>query len=151
MRKKLIENKLTQVIDDVNLVSENLPDNFNEFKVMGLAKDGIYKRLESAIESILDVCAIINSDLGLGMPEAEENILDNLEFKKIFDKKILDLIKEMKKFRNILVHRYGKINDETAFEDIKEGSKDFELIIEETERFLEKHKARLNNRNGKKK
>ena len=49
MRKKLIENKLTQVIDDVNLVSENLPDNFNEFKVMEsiLRKDGpMYNVLE---------------------------------------------------------------------------------------------------------
>ena len=139
MRKKLIENKLTQVIDDVNLVSENLPDNFNEFKVMGLAKDGIYKRLESAIESILDVCAIINSDLGLGMPEAEENILDNLEFKKIFDKKILDLIKEMKKFRNILVHKYGEVDDEQAFETIKKDLEDFNMIINEIENILKKY------------
>ena len=42
----------------------------------------------------------------------------------------------MKGFRNILAHRYGKINDEQAYEDVKDGLKDFELIINEIEEFF---------------
>ena len=99
-------------------------------------KDGIYKKVEFAIESVLDICNIINSDLDLGTPETEESVLDNLEKNKIFDKKVVGLIREMKGFRNILAHRYGRINDELAFENIKEGLKDFDLIIREVERVL---------------
>ena len=42
----------------------------------------------------------------------------------------------MKSFRNILVHKYGEIDDKKAFENIKEGIKDFELIVSEIEDFL---------------
>lgn len=109
---------------------------------MGLAKDGLYKKTEFAIESIIDVCNIINSDLRLGIPEAEEDILKNLRDNKIFDAKIINLISQMKRFRNVLVHKYEDIDDKKAYESIKEGLKDFELIVKEIEGFLEKQKRK---------
>ena len=75
----------------------------------------------------------------MGVPEEEDDIINNLEKKNIFDKKIISLIKEMKGFRNILIHKYGDVNDEQAFETIKEGLKDFELIISKIEEFLKKN------------
>ena len=46
----------------------------------------------------------------------------------------------MKRFRNILVHKYGEIDDKQAFESIHEGLRDFELFINEIEKFLKKNK-----------
>ena len=46
----------------------------------------------------------------------------------------------MKRFRNILVHKYGKINDSIAFETISDGLKDFEMIINEIEKVIKKYK-----------
>lgn len=140
LRKKEIEDKLTDVIDSVMIVGENLPKDSEDFLHSGLIKEGIYKKIEFAIESIIDICNIINSDLRLGTPETEDSIIENLSNNKIFDKKIMDLIREMKRFRNILVHKYGKIDDKKAFENIKEGLKDFELIVKEIEGFLAKQK-----------
>ena len=54
-----------------------------------------------------------------------QNLLSNLEKKRIISKKLTDKIIEMKGFRNILVHRYGDINDKQAFETIKENLDDF--------------------------
>lgn len=142
MRKKLLESKLARVIDNLNLVSDNIPSNFEEFKNLGLVKDGICQRVEFAIEEILDICSVINADLGLGTPETEDNILDNLEIKKILSKKTIDIIKDMKRFRNLLVHRYGEINDEIAFETISEGLNDFDLIIKEIENVLKKYNGK---------
>jgi uncharacterized protein YutE (UPF0331/DUF86 family) len=52
-------------------------------------------------------------------------------------------IKEMKSFRNILVHVYGEIEDEIAYEEIKNGLKDFEDFEKEIESFLKaKNKLR---------
>ena len=140
MRKEIIEKKRADIIDTINIVSYNFPHNFLEFHSLGLVKDGLYKRLEYAIESVLDICSVINSDLNLGFPETEDNIIDHLESKKIFDKKTVNIIREMKKFRNVLVHKYGDIDDKKAFEDIKKGLKDFEIIISEIEKFLKKHR-----------
>ena len=136
LRKKLIEDKLSLITDSINKVSDNLPSDFEDFKKLGLIKDGIYKKIEFAIENIVDICNIINSDLRLGVPEVEDDIFNNLESKKIFNKKIINLIREMKSFRNILVHKYGSINDEEAFESISKGINDFEIILEEIEKII---------------
>jgi len=42
---------------------------------MGLIKDGIYKRVEFAVENVFDICAIINTDLVLGVPSDDEDIM----------------------------------------------------------------------------
>ncbi|MBI2449255.1 DUF86 domain-containing protein [Candidatus Pacearchaeota archaeon] len=141
LRKKEIESKLNDILESISIIEENLPDNVEEFLSLGLVKEGIYKKLEFAIESILDIGNIINSDLRLGVPEAEEDILKNLESKEILDKGIINLIREMKKFRNILIHKYGKIDDKKAFEEITEGLNDFGKIIQAIEGFLKKHKS----------
>lgn len=138
LRKELIKSKLSEITDNLNVIEENLPQTFEDFSDSGLIKDGIYKRIEFSIELILDICAIINSDFNLGTPETEDSILEHLGEKKIISLSILNLIKEMKGFRNILVHKYGKINDEQAFETIKNGLNDFELISTEIEKIMGK-------------
>jgi len=50
-------------------------------------------------------------------------------------------IKSMKGFRNILVHRYGEIDDDLVYEEIKNGLKDFEEFEKKIESFLEKLKG----------
>ncbi len=126
LRIREIEDKLNSIIENFSVVEENLPDNTKEFLGLGLVKEGIYKKIEFAIENILDICSIINSDLRLGVPEAEDDVIKHLELKNVFDKKVINLIIEMKKFRNILVRKYGEINDEKAYENIKDGLTDFE-------------------------
>ncbi len=136
LRKDLIKDKIKDVLDSIHLVEGNLPADFNSFENLGLIKEGIYKKIEFAIESVIDICYIINADLRLGTPEEEDDIFDNLKVNKIFSERVINLVREMKSFRNILVHKYGKINDKKAFETIKEGLKDFELIVKEIEGFL---------------
>ncbi len=142
LREELIKSKISQIKDTLEIVEGNLPGNFDGFNKPVLLKDAIYKKIKFSIELTLDICAIINSDLNLGTPETEDSILDNLEKKKIFNKKAVNLIREMKGFRNILVHKYGEINDKRAFETIKEGLRDFGLVIEEIESFLKSFKGK---------
>jgi len=53
----------------------------------------------------------------------------------------------MKKFRNILVHKYGEIDDKKAYDEINKGLKDFEKIIKEIEKFLGEHLKKEKERN----
>lgn len=139
VRKDEIEKHISDIIDAIEIVEDNFPENFKDFSVLGLKKDGIYKKVEFAIENVIDICNIINSDLRLGIPDIEEGIFLNLENKKIFDKKIINIIRNMKRFRNVLVHRYGNIDDKLAYEEIKKGFEDFEIVINEFEMFLKKY------------
>ncbi len=131
IRKSEIKHKLKEMVDNITLIEENTPKTLDEFLQLGLIKDGIYKKLEFAIENVIDICSILNRDLSLGIPSNEEDIIKSLEIKKILSKKLIEKIREMKSFRNILVHRYGKINDEMAFEILRNNLSDFELFEKE--------------------
>ncbi|HLC78286.1 MAG TPA: DUF86 domain-containing protein [Candidatus Nanoarchaeia archaeon] len=136
LRVEIIKSKIRRIIDLLEIIGENLPERYEDFKKSRITRDAVYKEIETAIECVLDICNIINSDLGLGMPETEESILDNLLRKEVLSKQAVQLIKDMKSFRNILVHKYGEIEDEQAFETIGGGLEDFNKIIIEIEKFL---------------
>ena len=87
---------------------------------------------------MIDICAIINSDLRLEMPESEEGIVESLVKKGILTEEISDKIRRMKGFRNIVVHRYGKIDDRVAFSILIDNIDDFDQFIGAIEEFLKK-------------
>ena len=136
LRKQIIESKCEKIIDNLEYIEETLPDSYEQFSKSRMLKDSIYKEIEFSIELVLDICSIINMDLRLGVPDVEDNILDNLEKNKILSQKSINLIREMKKSRWILVHKYGEIDDSIAYESIKEGIKDFEYILKKIENLL---------------
>jgi len=137
MRKEIIRTKIKEIEESIELVGENLPDTFEEFSRMGLIKDGIYKRIEFAIENVFDICAIINTDLELGIPGDDEEIVENLVKNTILSEEMREKLKLMKGFRNIVVHRYGKIDDNLAFEILKKNIRDFYDVIRRVEEILE--------------
>ena len=139
LRVDLIRDKLTEIEDSIELVRSNLPQSFEEFSTLGLVKDGIYKRMEFAIENVIDICAIINSDLRLEMPESEEGIVESLVKRGILTEDISDKIRRMKGFRNIVVHRYGKIDDRIAFSILIDNIDDFNRFSDAVENFLKIH------------
>ena len=139
MRKEIILSKISEIEESLSLIEENIPEDFDDFENMGLLKDGIYKRLQYMIENILDICAIINSDLKFSSPGEEDDIINNLVKNKVLSKSLGNKIKELKGFRNIIVHRYGKIDDKLSFELIKENMDDFERIIQDIKKIMEKN------------
>lgn len=145
MRIGIIIDKIEQIQENLMLIEQNLPDNFKDFANLGLIKDGIYKRLEYSVELIIDIMAIINTDLKLGIPKEDETILDNIEKNGIFPLEIVNLIRNLKSFRNILVHRYGKINDYLVFELLQERIEDFERVIESVMNLIESYQGKEGN------
>lgn len=135
MRQTLIRTKLSQMDESVKIIQDNLPSNLEEFQSLGLIKDGLYKRVEYALENMFDICTIINTDLNLGIPTDDSGILENIEKANIFTPKLLNKLKSMKGFRNILVHRYS-INDQMAFGNLQTHLKDFAIFKEEVEALL---------------
>ncbi|HNR44815.1 MAG TPA: DUF86 domain-containing protein [Methanofastidiosum sp.] len=139
MRKEIILSKINEIEESIPLIAENMPEDFEDFENLGLLKDGIYKRIQYIIENILDICAIINSDLKFSSPGEEDDVITNLVKNKILSLGIGKKIKELKGFRNIIVHRYGKLDDKLSFELINENLEDFEKIIENIKSILDKY------------
>jgi len=165
IRKDIIRTKIKEIEESIRLVGEHLPNNFKEFSGLGLIKDGIYKKIEFAVEmfltfvllltltlnrntckkiefaveNVFDVCAIINTDLELGIPANDEDVVGNLVKNEVLDEEMREKLKSMKGFRNIVMHKYGKIDDKLAFKILKERMHDFYEFVEKIETFLNQH------------
>ncbi|MBR1368242.1 hypothetical protein RJ53_01525 [Methanocalculus chunghsingensis] len=136
VRETLIRTKLIEMEESVLLVKKHLPESFEEFLDMGLMKDGIYKRIEYAIENIFDICAILNADLKLGIPGEDEDTIIHLVKHGIIRSEMHEKLRTMKGFRNLVVHRYGRMNDEIAFSILQENLRDFGLFKQVIEEYL---------------
>ena len=134
VRVTAIRVKIKEISEGVRLVQEHLPETAKEFRNLGLVKDGIYKRIEFAIEDVFDICAILNTDLDLGIPGEDEDILLHLVDKGLITPGMQERIHAMRGFRNIVVHRYGAIDDALAFQLLKENIGDFFLFVAEIEK-----------------
>ena len=137
MREDIIRNKMTRIIEIMDSIDEYIPEDEKSFMDLGIIRDGIYKRLEYAIENVFDICSILNSDLKLGIPEDESNIVGNLVNEGILSKGWTSKLREMKAFRNILVHRYGSIDDKISFRILKDHISDFSGFVHEIDVYLE--------------
>ncbi len=92
--------------------------------------------MEFAIEDMFDICAILNTDLSLGVPGEDDDILDHLTGAGVITHKLSGKIRHMRGFRNIVVHRYGKIDYRLVFSLLDEQLGDFSEFIGEVETFL---------------
>ena len=88
LREDIVRHKLKIIEENIELIKEYLPENLNKFKKLGLVKDGIYKRIESSIQDIINICSIINTDLNLGIPSNRDEIISLLVENNIISSKM---------------------------------------------------------------
>lgn len=103
---------------------------------MGIVKDGVCKHLEYVIENVFDIYPVINADLAPGIPSSEEDVIQNLGTEGIIDSDTSDKLIAMRRFRNIVVQRYGKIDDGIAFSLLEVELSDFVRFTERIRDFL---------------
>jgi len=139
IRKESIYSKLKDLSNSVYYIEEFLPADSRELEDRG-NRNKLYKEVEFAIQLVVDICAIINSDVSKTTPNDEDSIVESLKKEKVLSPSVTEKIQNMKGFRNILVHRYGEVNDEEAYENISNGLNDFGDFIREIENFLKKNK-----------
>ncbi len=137
--KKIDKKKILSKIDQIDLHLEEIekikPSDYNEYKNSIEKKRACERLLQISIEIIIEIAYIIVSNLKLGVPSDEDVLFEKLREKKIISKEIFTIIKEMKGFRNILVHKYGEVEDEKVFENL-DNLEDFEKFKQEILKFL---------------
>ena len=138
MKVEHIIAKFDQIRENIQLIEENLSNNYVEFEKLGIVKDGIYKRYEYSVELVIDIISLINTELKLGIPNGTNDIIDQLLKNEILDEKLASIIRGMKGFRNILVHRYGKLDDEIAYQIIITHLSDFNIVEKQIMTILRK-------------
>jgi len=129
-RKDQYSRKLEFIIDKISLLPDNIEENI--FYI-----DALFYRLQISIDVAMDVVAMLCKDLGITVRDDYSNI-DELESLKIFQMDLLKDLRRLNGLRNVLVHRYNKIEEgriiqeKNNFADIlKKFVKEVEKVINE--------------------
>jgi len=124
--------RLLSKVDDINRYLHELDSieisSLEEYKRSVAKKRASERLLQIMIEAVVDISYILYSGENLGVPKDDDSVVKALYEKKIISKEIMDSISELKGFRNILVHKYGAVDDELVFENLTENLSDFEKL-----------------------
>ena len=137
MDKERILSKLDELQVYLNELRQIRPKDYLEYVSNIEKKRACERLLQIMIECVIDVCMLLVKELKLGLPGEETDILEKLERKGIITAEMKSVLKRMKGFRNILVHRYGEIDDELVFENLQR-LEDFERFKELVLSFLKR-------------
>lgn len=129
--------KLDEMTRYVGELKEMLPEKEEYFQNL-IKRRACEKTIEVAIESLIDVSAMIVSSQKFGLPTSEENIFDILMEKRILSEELGEKLKDMKGFRNILIHRYAHVDDEIVYHNLTSYMDDFYAFKQAIEYYMKK-------------
>lgn len=136
MRKEEVEYKTKLIEKSIQIIRASLPKTQERFSKMGLAKDGIYKQIEFAIQNLLDALNEISSSLGLEAVSYRE-IIENLHKEKIIGDELKEKLDFLVQLREVVIYNYDLLNDEIAFRNMEEYLQFLEEGLEFLSSFLE--------------
>ncbi|HLC71460.1 MAG TPA: HepT-like ribonuclease domain-containing protein [Candidatus Nanoarchaeia archaeon] len=125
----LLEKYHAELVED--LPSEEI------FMTQRVPRRALEKTVEIIADTIVDTAMIIISAKGYDKPTEQAEAITVLEKNKILSplaKKMKDLVR----FRNLLVHQYAKIDEKREYESISEDHQDVVDFIKEIDAFLRK-------------
>lgn len=128
--KERILSKVDELDGYVDELAQIIPTDFEEYQRIE-KKRSCERLLQLCIECAIDICKLFVSGLRLGLPSEENDLFDKMVKKGILSKKMNALLREMRAFRNILVHEYAVVDDELVFKTIKTRLGDFKKFKKE--------------------
>ena len=133
--KSRIEEKLDDLVLFHEELIEDLPDSFEDFTEQRIVRRGVEKTIQLIAASIVDIALMIISEQGYEKPLDSRQAIITLE-KKVLSKRVSKQIQDLISFRNLLVHRYGKIREREEYETIIENHGDILAFASEVKKFL---------------
>lgn len=127
----LDKERILGKIDDLEAYLTELrqivPDSFVDYQKIE-KKRSCERLLQLCIECAVDICKLFVSGLKLGLPHEENDLFDRMFKRKLLSPAMTSLLKEMRAFRNILIHEYAEVDNEIVYEKAKTRSEDFEAF-----------------------
>ncbi|MGB9756592.1 MAG: type VII toxin-antitoxin system HepT family RNase toxin [Candidatus Bathyarchaeales archaeon] len=135
--KSRILSKLDEMDIYLNELESIMPTSYEEYTSSIEKRRACERLLHILIECTIDICTLIVKGLRLGLPTEEEDVFEKLRRKEIISKQMERKLKAMRGLRNILVHRYGGVDDKLVFENLKKIN-DFKDFRKEISQLLKK-------------
>lgn len=111
LRSKRYKDKIQHIFDyiqDLPLIPKN-----------ELEKRGIFYSLQTSIEAMVDLIAMLVKDLGIQVKDDNYNINEIINIKKL-DPELGNKLSQANGLRNIIVHRYNAVDDQIILDSVQE-------------------------------
>lgn len=136
IERDIIEGKFDILERNLTFLKETKtlsPEQFlKSYKDIQAAK---YSLLE-IMEACIDIANYIISVKSFRRAEEYSEMFKVLKEEGILGKKLANKLEDMARFRNLLVHRYGEIDNRRVLEIIKHNLKDIEEFEKEIQKFM---------------
>ncbi len=139
--KDRIAVKLKDMRKYVVELEEMLPDELLGYKKNLTERRACEKTIELALETVIDIVSMIVAYEKVGVPSSEDELIGLFSKTAMFSPALLSSLKAMKGFRNILVHRYGEVDDEKVYHFLTEELDDFVKFEKEVVVYLKQKKG----------
>ncbi|MEK6938329.1 MAG: DUF86 domain-containing protein [Nanoarchaeota archaeon] len=126
--------RLKQKLDDLIVFHEELLEDLPEkedFMEQRLTRRGIEKTIQLIADTIIDIAYMIISEKGYSRPADGRDAITVLEKEKVLNPKLAAKIRDLVSFRNLLVHRYGIVDEKQEYENISENHQDILNFVRE--------------------
>jgi len=140
MDLKRIQENLDELESYLNELEILLPEHEKDYVELR-TKRACEKTFELACEATIDVCNIIVSQKGYGKPVDSRDSMSKLVENSVISEDLGERLKDMVGFRNLLVHRYGRVDDHQAFTHLTNELGDFFEFMEAIDMFVEEEKT----------
>lgn len=141
----LDRERILAKIDELNGYVRELhqvtPGTFAEYMQSIEKRRACERLLQISIECIIDICGLLVAGLRLGLPAEEDDLFEKLERATLLPKDVVDTMRSMKGFRNILVHEYGGIDNAIVYKMATSRVQDIESFTREIIQTLRKHES----------
>ncbi|MGA2955573.1 MAG: DUF86 domain-containing protein [Thermodesulfobacteriota bacterium] len=125
----LDERRILAKIDELDGYLSELravaPGNLEQYGVIE-KKRSCERLLQLCVECVIDICRILVSGMRLGLPSDENDLFLKLQKNRIVTSSMAGILRQMRSFRNILVHEYAAVDDELVFTFVKNRLEDFD-------------------------
>ena len=128
--KEVISRKVSQLLDYVDALERGRDIDWEKYQEDIRAKAFVERYLHLAIEAVCDIANHIVSYERWREPSGYRDLFEVLSDNGVIPKEYLNKFQNMAAFRNILVHRYNKIEDEVVFGIFRNRLDDFRLFVD---------------------
>ena len=134
--KERITDKMDDMEQCLRELEDYLPAAVDEYLGSGMRRRACERAFQLACENLLDICNMIISDEGLGIPIDSKDSISKLCHHDVISQSLSSRLEELTGFRNLLVHQYGRVDDSIAYRSLRDESGDFYEFLEEIEKFI---------------
>jgi uncharacterized protein YutE (UPF0331/DUF86 family) len=129
-----INQKLRELETYIEELNDFLPDSKESFMKSIEKRRSIERELQIMIDCVIDICFLLIKELHKGLPVNEQTVFDILKDNLTNIKNL----KKMRGFRNVLVHRYGAVDNELVYQFIHDDLGDFDIFISDVQKLIKK-------------